>query len=102
MPNAWPAAKSAQASPTTISIPAACARVRTTSIVWGWHRASTKKRLLFDFVTRAASAIASAAAVGSSSIDAFAMARPVRSPIIVWKLISASRRPCEISGWYGV
>ena len=21
---------------------------------------------------------------------------------MVWKLMSASRRPCEISGWYGV
>ena len=52
--------------------------------------------------TRNASAIASAAAVPSSSIDALAIAMPVRSHTIVWKLTSASRRPCEISGWYGV
>ena len=55
-----------------------------------------------DAVTRSASVIASAAAVASSSIDALAIAMPVRSQTIVWKLISASRRPCEISGWYGV
>ena len=27
---------------------------------------------------------------------------PVRSATIVWKSSSASSRPCEISGWYGV
>jgi hypothetical protein len=27
------------------------------------------------------------------------VASPVRSVTIVWKLMSASRRPCEISGW---
>ena len=27
---------------------------------------------------------------------------PVRSATIVWKLSSASSRPWEISGWYGV
>ena len=27
---------------------------------------------------------------------------PVRSHTIVWNVMSASRRPCEISGWYGV
>ena len=48
------------------------------------------------------SVIASAAAVASSSIDALAIAMPVRSETIVWKLTSASSRPCEISGWYGV
>ena len=26
----------------------------------------------------------------------------MRSLTIVWKLRSASSRPCEISGWYGV
>ena len=54
------------------------------------------------FATRRASAIASAAAVASSSIDALAIAIPVRSVIIVWKLTSASSLPCAISGWYGV
>ena len=47
-------------------------------------------------------AIASAAAVPSSSSDAFATVKPVRSHTIVWKLSSASRRPCAISAWYGV
>ena len=45
------------------------------------------------------SVIASAAAVASSSIDALAIAMPVRSQTIVWKFTSASSRPCEISGW---
>ena len=47
-------------------------------------------------------AIASAAAVASSSSDALARSMPVRSATIVWKLSSASSRPWEISGWYGV
>ena len=47
-------------------------------------------------------AIASAAAVGSSSSDAPAVGSPVRSAMVVWKLSSASSRPWEISGWYGV
>ena len=46
--------------------------------------------------------IASAAAVPSSSNEALSVGRPVRSPITVWKLSSASRRPWLISGWYGV
>ena len=45
------------------------------------------------------SVIASAAAVASSSIEAPATSRPVRSATIVWKLISASSRPWLISGW---
>jgi len=53
-------------------------------------------------LARRSSVIASAAAVPSSSIDALAISMPVRSSTIVWKLRSASRRPCEISGWYGV
>ena len=47
-------------------------------------------------------AIASAAAVPSSSSDALAISRPVRSITIVWKFSSASSRPCAISAWYGV
>ena len=35
-------------------------------------------------------------------MEAFAVVMPVRSETMVWKLMSASRRPCEISGWYGV
>ena len=45
--------------------------------------------------------MASAAAVASSSIEALARSRPVRSATIVWKLRSASSRPWLISGWYG-
>ena len=48
---------------------------------------------------RWAIAIASAAAVASSSIDALARSIPVRSATIVWKLRSASSRPWLISGW---
>ena len=40
---------------------------------------------------------ATAAAVASSSIDAFENGRPVRSLTIVWRFSSASSRPCEIS-----
>ena len=46
--------------------------------------------------------MASAAAVASSSSDALAMSMPVRSATTVWKFSSASSRPWEISGWYGV
>ena len=46
--------------------------------------------------------IASAAAVASSRSDALARSMAVRSLTMVWKLRSASSRPCEISGWYGV
>jgi hypothetical protein len=42
--------------------------------------------------------MASAAAVASSSSEALAIGIAVRSQIIVWKLTSASSRPCEISG----
>ena len=52
--------------------------------------------------SRPMSAMASAPAVASSSNDALANSLPVRSAIIVWKFSSASRRPWEISGWYGV
>jgi len=41
--------------------------------------------------------MASAAAVASSSSEALAMARPVRSLTMVWKFNSASNRPWEIS-----
>lgn len=46
--------------------------------------------------------MASAAAVPSSRREAPEVGRPVRSATMVWKLSNASRRPCEISGWYGV
>ena len=51
---------------------------------------------------RCISVMASAAAVPSSSIDALATSRPVRSATMVWKFSSASSRPWLISGWYGV
>ncbi len=35
-------------------------------------------------------------------MDAFAVAMPVSSATMVWKFSSASSRPWEISGWYGV
>ncbi len=54
------------------------------------------------FDARRARSMPSTTAVPSSSIDAPAVAIPVRSDTIVWKLMSASSRPCEISGWYGV
>ena len=75
------------------------ARVRTTSSVCGSTSSATKKTLLFDLPMRSASVMASAAAVASSSIDALAIAMPVRSVTMVWKFSSASMRPCEISAW---
>ncbi len=54
----------------------------------------------FDW--RRARAMASAAAVASSSIDAPATGSPVRSSTMVWNRSSTSSRPWEISGWYGV
>ncbi len=80
----------------------ASARVRMTSMVCGSASASTTNGPdAFLFALRT-SVIASAAAVLSSRSDALAVGRPVRSPTTVWKLISASSRPWEISGWYGV
>ena len=75
------------------------ARVRTTSIVCGWQSPATMNVSLLLRTLRLASVIASAAAVASSSIDALAIAMPVRSHTMVWKLTSASIRPCEISAW---
>jgi hypothetical protein len=46
--------------------------------------------------------MASAAAVASSSSEAFAIGSPVRSATMVWKFSNASSRPWLISGWYGV
>ena len=68
-------------------------------MVCGWQSPATTKVSLLLLTLRRASVIASAAAVASSSIDALAMAMPVRSQTMVWKLTSASMRPCEISAW---
>ena len=86
----------------TSSMPTADARERSSALVCGSASASTAKTFDEDFDARRASSIPSTTAVDSSSMDAFAVARPVRSVTIVWKLMSASSRPCEISGWYGV
>ena len=83
-------------------MPIASARVRTTSMVCGSASASTTNGPVAFLFARRTSVIASAAAVPSSRSEEFAVGRPVRSPTMVWKLISASRRPWEISGWYGV
>ncbi len=90
---------SGSGSPTTTSMPMGSARVRTTSMVCGWHSASTKNVPPAFALTRCSRVIASAAAVASSSSDALARSIAVRSLTMVWKLRSASRRPWEISGW---
>ena len=65
--------------------PSGRARVTTTSIVCGWQSEATKKRVsALSLHASCASDIASAAAVPSSSSEAFARSRPVRSAIIVW------------------
>jgi hypothetical protein len=80
-------------------MPSGLARVRTTSMVCGWQSPAMTKVLDLLLTLRLASVIASAAAVASSSIDALAMGMAVRSHTMVWKLTSASMRPCEISAW---
>ena len=79
--------------------PSGAARVRTTSMVCGWQSPATTMTWLLLLTLRRASVIASAAAVASSSMLALAMAMPVRSVTMVWKLTNASSRPCEISAW---
>ena len=83
-------------------MPSGSALVVTTAMVWGWQSASTKKPVRFERPIRRNIVIASAAAVASSSIDAFAISQPVRSATMVWKVSSISSRPWLISGWYGV
>ena len=83
-------------------MPSASARVRTTAIVCGSASASTTNGPGAFGLARRTRVIASAAAVPSSSSEALAVGSPVRSATMVWKLSSASSRPWEISGWYGV
>ena len=97
-PNTW-SGMSVAGSPTTTWMPKGSARVATTAMVCGWQSESMKNTSESLEPPRWAIAMASAAAVPSSSSDAPASGRPVRSLTIVWKLSSASRRPCEISGW---
>ena len=83
-------------------MPSGAAFVRTTAIVCGWQSSATKNAVRDPASPLARhSVIASPAAVASSRSDAFASGRPVRSATIVWKLSSASSRPCAISAWYG-
>jgi hypothetical protein len=86
-------------SATTVSMPCGTARVRITAAVCGSASASMTKTPPLTLPMRRASATASAAAVPSSSSEAPAVGSPVRSETTVWKLISASSRPWEISGW---
>ena len=83
-------------------MPSGSARVRSTARVRGSESASTTKRLALERPARRSRVIASAAAVASSSTDAPATGRPVRSDTTVWKFSRASSRPWLISGWYGV
>jgi hypothetical protein len=95
-----PAKSKVSASATTTSKPSGSARWRTTSMVCGWQSAATKK--WSADLSLAASwhkAIASAAAVPSSSIEALAISMPVSSQTIVWKASISSRRPWLISAW---
>ena len=71
-------------------------------MVCGWQFLEMKNTLLLDFDERRAKVIASAAAVPSSSNEELATSKPVKSVNMVWKFNKASKRPCEISGWYGV
>ena len=57
----------------------------------------TKYWFDFDLLTRRAMAMASAAAVASSSNEAPAISWPLKSMHICWKFSSASSRPCAIS-----
>ena len=101
-PNTSSSAIAVSTSATRTSSPSGSARVCTTAMVWGWQSASTTNVSPAAVPTRCSKVIASAAAVASSRSDALASSVPVRSVTIVWKFSSASRRPWEISGWYGV
>jgi hypothetical protein len=87
------------------SKPSASARPFTMAMVCGRRSASRtvlpSLAVLFLLALRISST-ASATAVASSSRDALATGSPVRSWTMVWKFSSASSRPWEISGWYGV
>ena len=82
-PNSAPG-RSVSGLPTITSMPMATARACTTAMVCGWQSASTKNTGESDLVARRAMVMASAAAVPSSSSDALASGRPVRSATRVW------------------
>ena len=74
----------ASGAPTCTAIPKGSARVCITAMVWGWQSCATKKPFFSPPLTRRHIIIASAAAVPSSSSDALASGRPVRSVTMVW------------------
>ena len=79
-------------------------RVSSRSSVCGKRLRSTKSCVRPSFTAsrlRRANimSIASAVAVPSSSSEQLAISMPVSESTAVWKLSSASRRPCEISAW---
>src|SRR5882724_10963052 len=92
-PNTSALSRSTAGSPTIKFHPNGSARVRSTASVCGCTSRSTKNDFVLVCAARSASAIASAAAVASSSNEALAISRPVRSRIMVWKLNKASSRP---------
>jgi len=100
-PAGWAAMSSGVTGPVTSSMPSGSARVASTARVCGRQPASARNTLPRP-AARRARVMASAAAVASSSMDAPETGSPARSAVMVWKLSSASRRPWEISGWYGV
>ena len=63
----------------------------------GGSVSATKNCVFFPRACPKNMLIASAAAVPSSRSEAFAIGSPVRSATTVWKLSSASSRPCAIS-----
>ena len=63
-------------APMTISMPSGLGRVSMTEMVCGCRFSLTKNALAFDLATRCAMAMASAAAVASSSNEALATGRP--------------------------
>ncbi|CFR75674.1 Uncharacterised protein [Mycobacterium tuberculosis] len=92
-PKNSPSGRPARRSAVTISIPSGLARVASTAAVWVNTSASTTTLFTGPRAARCIKVMASAAAVPSSSIDAFAISRPVRSVTRVWKFSKASSRP---------
>ena len=85
-------------------MPSGSARVRITSIVCGQHVGVDDEARRRPLPSRRAAPASSPRRRRwpRRAARRSAIARPVRSATIVWKLSSASSRPCEISGWYGV
>ena len=94
---AAPIAARSPGATSTSRMPIGSARVASTARVCGCRSVATASTSDFVLLTACAIAIASAAAVASSSSEALAISIAVSSQIIVWKLSSASSRPCAIS-----